>query len=106
MSDSPNMTRTCMKACGALVVLAGLLTITGCMPKTLVKTQIVEVPKFVEVKVDPQLTQPTSYAWPDRACWWKDRRTYCNDQLLQIIQGQAKAIEQCNADKASIRNGQ
>ncbi len=92
-----------------IAVLLVLVTLAGC--KGMVRTEVVEVVRMVETKVDPVLTQPTTYVMPDMACWLCDAskacaRRHCNGQLLTIIAGQGQALEQCNADKAAIRASQ
>lgn len=92
-----------------LTTVLVLLVLAGCKP--MVRTEVVEVVRMVETKIDPALTHPTTYTMPDMACWLcrpgeACSRRHCNGQLLQIIQGQAHALDQCNADKAAVRDAQ
>lgn len=92
-----------------LIAVLVLLVLAGCKP--MVRTEVVEVVRMVETKIDPVLTQPTTYTLPDMACWLCEagracERRYCNGQLATIIQGQARVLDQCNADKAAVRDAQ
>ena len=86
------------------VALFGLLLVlAGCAPAPVVKTQTVEVPRYVRTHIDASLTAPCVYAEPDPACYVEGKREFCNGQLRDMRTGYRDALMRCNADKAAIR---
>lgn len=87
------------------VLAVACLALAACAPKTIVRTETVEVPVYVRQSVDRVLTEPRTCARPPMQCQRKGEPRYCNGQLLAALQCHERALEESNADKAAIRKG-
>ena len=105
LRDERRRARRCLAI--AVLLLFAVFWLSGCglieKPHVVVKSESVEVPKYLREPIPAKLVQPCEYAKPDPACWRDGHREFCNKQLLQIIDGQDKALIDCSDDKAALR---
>jgi len=79
---------------------APLIFLAGCTtPAQIVRTQTIEVPKYIRVPIPAQLIAPTVVADPAPQCG----KAYCNGQLATMLGDYRSGLFQCNADKAALR---
>lgn len=78
------------------------LLLVGCTPRTIVKTQTVEVPVYVQTHIDAGLLRRCLVTEPQPAC----NSRFCNGQLAEMIVTYRSALAQCDADKQAIERAQ
>jgi hypothetical protein len=89
---------------GLLVALALLLA--GCAwrsPETIVKTQTIEVPRYVREPIPAPLLRPCRYVEPEPDCLRDGHREFCNGQLLEMRLAYRRALQLCDDDKSALR---
>lgn len=83
-----------------LAIISVSLLIAACTPPAqVVRTQTVEVPKYIRVPIPAQLIAPTVVTDPAPACG----SAFCNGQLATMLGDYRSGLFQCNADKAALR---
>jgi len=83
-----------------------LIALTGCTifkPHTVVKPEVVEVPKYIREPLPAELVKTCVYVEPDPACWRKDHREFCDEQLLEVRLGYRMKAKCDDDDKAALR---
>lgn len=95
VGDSAAILRWVMLGCIVALLCA-------CVPRTIVRTETVEVPRYVRAPVPAELTTPRTADTPAAACRDAAQAVLCNGQLAGWAFDLRHALEQCNADKASI----
>ena len=89
------------------VCMFGLAMLFGCGPqKTAIRTETVEVPKYIKQPVAAELIAPLVVERPAPACNDGQSAVYCNGQLASILVEFRHALDTCNADRKAIRDGQ
>lgn len=94
------------KICAGMLCAALLTILSGCSifkPHTVVKPEIVEVPRYIREPLPADLVKTCEYAEPDPACWRNDHREFCDEQLLEVRLGYRAKARCDNADKAALR---
>ena len=77
------------------------LVLAGCAPaKQVVRTETVEVPKYIRTPIPAELVQPTVVVEPAPLCG----STFCNGQIATMLGDYRAGLNQCNADKSALRN--
>ena len=91
-----------------LLALALVLALAGCgeRGRVLVKTEVVEVPRYVRATVPAALTAPIAVPWPAPACQRDGAPVLCNGQVADLLLEHRRALATCNADRAAIRAGE
>jgi hypothetical protein len=82
-----------------LAIIASLFIVACTPPAQIVRTQTVEVSKYIRVPIPAQLTAPTIVIDPAPACG----STFCNGQIATMLGDYRSGLFQCNADKAALR---
>jgi len=76
------------------------LLLVGCAPPAqVVRTQTVEVPKYIRTPIPAELVQPTVVVEPAPLCG----STFCNGQVATMLGDYRAGLNQCNADKSALR---
>jgi len=84
-----------------IAIAFALALVAGCTtPAQVIRTQTVEVPKYIRVPIPDQLVQPLVVIEPKPLCG----STFCNGQLATLLQDYRDAFAVCNADRATQRD--
>lgn len=90
-----------------LAPLLILLCLAGCAPLApIVRTQTVEVTKYVKQPVDPALTAPIVVNEPTPTCNDGTSVVFCAPELILARLMWKAAVQSCNDDRKAIRDGQ
>lgn len=98
------MTR-CHAGASLALIACAIALMTGCQKDRLVvRPQAVTVVKYLQQPIPTELTSKIVVTWPDGLCWLDSRRVLCNGQLDYMARiAYPRALEQCNADRATLR---
>lgn len=92
---------------GFLMIWVGVLGVLGCAQhKSAIRTETVEVPKYIKQPVAAQLIAPIVVDKPVPACNDGQSAVYCNGQIAALLVELQHALDTCNADRKAIRDGQ
>jgi len=84
----------------ALLIGAAIALLSACAPASqIVRTQTVEVPKYIRTPIPARLIAPTVVTDPAPLCG----SAFCNGQLATMLGDYRSGLNQCNADKAALR---
>jgi hypothetical protein len=94
------MMRVALVLALALLIGAVVALLSACSPPAqIVRTQTVEVPKYIRTPIPAKLIEPTVVAEPAPLCG----STFCNGQLATMLGDYRSGLGQCNADKTALR---
>jgi len=91
------------------ITLIATLMLTACAnqpQKPIVHTEQVEVTKYVKQPVDAALTTPIVVPKPEPKCNDGTGPVRCNGQQSDYRAALEQAVEQCNRDRKTVRDGQ
>jgi hypothetical protein len=90
-----------------LWALLVFVPLAGCTPPApIVRTETVEVTKYVKQPVDPALTAPIVVTEPTPSCHDGTTVVFCAPELILARLMWKAAVQSCNDDRKAIRDGQ
>jgi hypothetical protein len=83
-----------------MLIAITIVLAAGCTPPAqVVRTQTVEVPKYIRTPIPAALVAPTVVTEPAPACG----ALFCNGQIATMLGDYRAGLNQCNADKDALR---